>query len=137
MLLRNLFSYSRVGRTNCEDKSALRQVHDIYKRKVEKETALDTDRVKDHPKRIIVFMAVKHISLGFKGIEEMTNITYLENILKRLTDPRSTTALEQEVIDIIKARLEVLEVQCAVQAQAERREKAAQEKSRIEQARRK
>lgn len=50
---------------NKKDKIALKQFQEIYEEKVEEEVQMDSKRVKHNPKRIIVFLTAKQISLEF------------------------------------------------------------------------
>lgn len=52
---------------NKKDKIALKQVQEIYEEKVKEEVQMDSKRVKHNPKRIIVFLTAKQISLEFTG----------------------------------------------------------------------
>lgn len=64
----------------------LKQVQQIYEQKFEEETRMDTEIVKNDPKRIIVFVLAKEISLAFTGVEIINSIAHLERLPERLSD---------------------------------------------------
>ena len=70
--------------------------------------------MKNNPKRIVVFLGVKNLSLIFEDIQKIFSITYLEKCSGRsLIDlnPTQENALEQEAVDLLKARLKTLKSQ--------------------------
>lgn len=123
--------------TNRKDKIALRSVQEIYRLKDEEERAMDTQRVKNNPKRITVSLTTKQFSLEFKGVKTINHIPTLETLLQRLEVPDPENALETEARDLVKARLKLLEAQRAAKAEASRKEKDAAEKKKKKQTKRK
>ena len=125
--------------TNKSDKLALNMLQEMYNRQAELEASLDTQRVKNNPKRIVVYLGVKNISLLFKDIQESVNVTYLENVLKKFEDPNPTpeNALEQEAVDLLKARLKQLRKERAERVENERKRKMLADLSIRKQSRRK
>ena len=92
--------------TNRLDKVGLKDVHNALKRKRAQETELDTGRVKGNPKMIRVFGHSQYVFLKFSDINQVTSIGHLKMFLKGLDPP--TNSLEQQAVDLLKARLEEL-----------------------------
>ena len=88
------------------DKVGLKDVHDALKRKHAQETELDTSRVKGYPQMIRVFGHSQYVFLKFSDINQVTSIGHLKMFLKGLDAP--TNSLEQQAVDLLKARLEEL-----------------------------
>ena len=106
--------------TNRLDKVGLKEVQNALKRKRAQETELDTGRVKGNLKMIRVFGHSQYVFLKFSDINSVTSIDHLKMFLKGLDSP--TNSLEQQAIDLLKARLEELSTSI------ENAKKAAEEK---------
>ena len=106
--------------TNRLDKVGLKDVQNALKQKRAQETELDTGRVKGNPKMIRVFGHSQYVFLKFSDINQVTSIGHLKMFLKGLDAP--TNSLEQQAVDLLKARLEELSTSI------ENAKKAAEEK---------
>ena len=106
--------------TNRLDKVGLKDVQNALKQKRAQETELDTGRVKGNPKMIRVFGHSQYVFLKFSDISQVTSIGHLKMFLKGLDAP--TNSLEQQAVDLLKARLEELSTSI------ENTKKAAEEK---------
>ena len=90
------------------DKAELRDVCEAFKQKRAKEMELDTRRVKFNLKMINIFGHSRYVSLRVKDINQVTNISHLTMFPKGLD--ATTNALEQQAMDLLKARIEELPV---------------------------
>ena len=93
--------------TNYLDKLALNQVTCALELKIREETALDTHRVMNHPKRFVVKGNTQTLRHRFKDVSKIQNLSYLRIVLNGLEKP--TNSLEQEAYDLVSKRIVDLE----------------------------
>ena len=97
--------------TNHLDKLVIEDVKGALQLKIEQETALDTSRVMEHPKRMRIKGGTQTLCLKFSAIGRVKNLSYLRILLEGLEGP--VNYLEQEAYDLVQERIQVIEDEAA------------------------